>query len=313
MVAKVGCIIFLVEAAIMLTLFSTEFSAHSLFECFLDATLLTIIASPLIYAWVARPFAEDAAAARQELTDQLTHTRALLDQNVDLRNSLQTFSEASADIHERTLQRIGADLHDGPAQALTFSQLQLDRLIRAAEKSADPTRDPQQLATFRELRQVVHDTAKEIRSISTGLSLPELRDMPLKDVVELAVHRHKLATGVSAHIDFRAPDRAPEAHKACIYRVIQEALTNSYKHGKASRADVRLSQGAGVSLEIADNGTGFDTEHGAGSGLGLLGMRARVHALRGTFEIVSAPSGGTIIRVHFPELSASVPARGPHV
>ena len=131
-------------------------------EGMLDAAILTLVASPLIYLWVARPFAEEAARAREKLALQLTETRSLLHQNVILKERLQEFSAASADIHEKTLQRIGAELHDGPAQALTFSLLQVDRLLRAIERN--------QLGELKgvtaELRNVIYESAHEIRGIS---------------------------------------------------------------------------------------------------------------------------------------------------
>jgi signal transduction histidine kinase len=165
MVAKIGCIIFVVEYLVMLAMYGWA-SNVTLYESMLDSTMLTLLATPLIYVWVARPFAEEAAAARQELAGQLEETRSLLDQNVRLKDSLQEFSEVSAEIHERTLQRIGADLHDGPAQSLTFSLLQLDRLLRALERMGNTT----QLEDVKELRRAIFETAREVRGISTGLA-----------------------------------------------------------------------------------------------------------------------------------------------
>ena len=71
MVAKIGCIIFVVEILIMIGLYGLD-DAVTLGEGMFDATILTLVASPLIYLWVARPFADDAAAAREKLATQLS-------------------------------------------------------------------------------------------------------------------------------------------------------------------------------------------------------------------------------------------------
>jgi signal transduction histidine kinase len=302
MVAKIGCIIFVVEILIMIGLYGLN-DAVTLGEGMFDTNILTLVASPLIYLWVARPFAEDAAAAREKLATQLSETRNLLDQNVVLKDRLQEFSAASADIHDQTLQRIGAELHDGPAQALTFSLLQVDRLLRALERD----RLGELKSVTLELRQVIQDSAREIRGISTGLALPELRAMSLQEVVNLAVQRHALSTGRTAEVRFRSSHEASQSHKACIYRVVQESLANATKHSKAERVTVTVEDKRGLTVTISDDGQGFEEKGDVNKGLGLLGMRARVEALRGRFDLRSSPHEGTAIVAHFddPEQSTA--------
>jgi signal transduction histidine kinase len=214
---------------------------------------------------------------------------------VSLKDRLQEFSAASADIHEKTLQRIGAELHDGPAQALTFSLLQVDRLLRAIERNQ--LGDLKRVTT--ELRNVIHESAHEVRGISTGLALPELRAMSLREVVELAVHRHRIASGRTACIDFTSACEPTQSHKACIYRVVQESLTNAAKHSKAETLTVSVNDAGGLTIAISDDGRGFDKEQITNKGLGVLGMRSRVEALRGRFELSSSKDKGTTIIAHF--------------
>ena len=127
MVGKIAFIVFTIEVLITLTVFSGgELNGKIVQDGLLDGTILTLFASPFIYWWVARPFAEAARTARAELVEQLSETRRLLDQNEKLRASLQKMSENAAEINERILQKIGADLHDGAAQLLSFSLLKLD-------------------------------------------------------------------------------------------------------------------------------------------------------------------------------------------
>lgn len=295
MVFKIACIIFVIESLVMLALYGVDGSGVTLSESMLDATMLTLFASPLIYLWVARPFEEEAAVARENLATQLFETQLLLTQNVRLKDRLQEFSAASADIHEKTLQKIGAELHDGPAQALTFSLLQIDRLLRGLER--DQSSHLKETTT--ELRQVIQECAREIRGISTGLALPELRDMSLQDVVSLAVQRHRMSSGRTADVVFRSSYEPSLSHKACIYRVVQESLTNVAKHSRAEHVTVKVEDESGLTVAITDSGQGFKEEETVNKGLGLAGMRARVEALRGRFELKSAPNKGTTIVAHF--------------
>jgi signal transduction histidine kinase len=100
------------------------------------------------------------------------------------------------------------------------------------------------------------------------------------------------------------PDRFPDSHRTCIYRVFQEALTNSARHSGASKIRVGLHGGVGfVSVIVEDNGVGFNPEKGRGRGLGLIGMEERVRELGGRVEIHSRPSRGTSLRC---EISSSI-------
>jgi signal transduction histidine kinase len=94
------------------------------------------------------------------------------------------------------------------------------------------------------------------------------------------------------------------AIETTLYRVLQEALTNVWRHAGASRVSVILEQADGVQLIVEDDGSGFD----AGSGnddashgrFGLLGMRERIALIGGTLNIESTPGEGTTLYVRVP-------------
>jgi signal transduction histidine kinase len=82
----------------------------------------------------------------------------------------------------------------------------------------------------------------------------------------------------------------------CLYRITQEALHNVFRHSRARSVLVRLGSARGVlSLQVADDGVGFDASREAPSGLGLISMRERVALLGGTLQIHSIPQAGTRI------------------
>lgn len=98
----------------------------------------------------------------------------------------------------------------------------------------------------------------------------------------------------------------------CVYRVAQEALQNVIKHSAASRASLQLTGGASnVMLTITDDGKGFDVEHTAGDGLGLISMRERVESVGGILQIQSTRGQGTRLSISVPiHVTAALPSIG---
>lgn len=287
MVGRIAVIVFAVEVHIMVLLDRIKIPAP--WVDWVDAAVLTLIASPIIYYAVARPFVMAAREAESRLEEQLVEMQRLLESNERLRVSLQQASASTADTLERTLQKIGSDLHDGPAQLLTFSMLHLERLKPIAAKAGD-----KKTFDLEKHRQVLGDVLREVRSISSGLTLPELAGLSLLGTIELVVRRHRDLTGVAVELSTAGlPEHPPIAFKATAYRLIQEALNNGYRHGRASRQWVETRADGGVlTLIVRDDGTGFAAQK-TGTGLGIPGMRARVLSLGGDFTVESQPGRGT--------------------
>jgi len=93
----------------------------------------------------------------------------------------------------------------------------------------------------------------------------------------------------------------PPEMAIAIYRLVQEGLTNTIKYAKASAVEVSLDRvGGGYRLVVADDGVGISGFRAENLSHGLAGMRQRARALRGTFEVRTAPGEGTRIQAFFP-------------
>jgi signal transduction histidine kinase len=115
--------------------------------------------------------------------------------------------------------------------------------------------------------------------------------------VESVRARHGLA--VDAHLP-EEPD-VPLELKEAIYRIAQEALTNTVKHARAGRVGLRLTDGGQeLVLEVADDGKGFETDASFPGHLGLRSMRERALNLNGSLDVESTPAQGTTIRARIP-------------
>ncbi len=225
------------------------------------------------------------------LKDRVGQLSEALAQNRSLRLRVERASQRAAALNEQYLRRIGADLHDGPAQLLAYAALRLDSAA-VTDSPAGPKREREIMA----IKSSLDDAMREIRSICSGLVLPHIEAAALPDILELAAGAHERRTGVKVEI---VQSGDPGAHSApakiCIYRFVQEALNNGYRHGGGAGQKVKHSSRDGrVVIEVCDSGAGFDPAHSRTDGLGLAGLRQRVESLGGRFDLESSSAGTTV-------------------
>lgn len=306
MMCWIAAIHFVIEALIMGTFSNWNLTSEVVWDGLLDSTSLTVLSSPAIYYFVARPFIISARDAKRALNaelearerqsqrlqstlDDLKHTLSI---NEELRARLQSASGRVAEVSEKTLQRIGADLHDGPAQLLAYTLLRLGKLAPQVE-GAPGGRTP---ADLEQIRTALSDTLAEVRSISRGLSLPRLGPgNTLQETVEMVVDIHQEQTGTRVELALgEIPAEVPQQLKTCVCRVVQESLSNAYKHANAKQQKVAVFMDKELVLQISDKGPGFDPEDET-EGFGLAGMRARVEAHGGTLSVVTGSGKGTTV------------------
>lgn len=235
------------------------------------------------------------------LESQIDQLSKALDQNEALRSHLMLAYNRTAEINERFLRKLGADLHDGTAQLLGLALLRLDSL-----KPAFPVKETDIIAkqgNFSMVKKALADALQEVRQISAGLVLPELSKMTLSEGLQLAIRLHEQRTGTTVAFKLnRALDQCTDDMKACIYRFVQEGLNNAFRHagGKGQALRAEIVDGL-LEVEVADKGPGFAVEPqiGPNSGLGLVGLKDRVSSLGGTMELRVLPDGGSALLARF--------------
>jgi signal transduction histidine kinase len=244
----------------------------------------------------------------RQLRTKLAEARHLANQNARLRRSADLARVEATRTTETLLGRIGSDLHDGPIQLLSLLMLKLG--ARTGSFSGQSVARDTLIASDRELASIADDIMQELRTVSTGLSLPELQHLPLADVLRLAIERHENLTGthVGAVLG-ELPANVSHPLKICLYRIVQEGLQNATKHaaGLGQRVEAHCD-GAAIRLEISDQGPGIasadpaqppvrtkETQH-----LGLKGIRSRITAFGGQLSVHSDRQSGTRIVVLVP-------------
>ncbi|EEW24641.1 histidine kinase [Rhodobacter ferrooxidans] len=225
------------------------------------------------------------------LGDQLTALAELSERNTALRLRIQGAAARASAMNDTSLRQIGADLHDGPAQLLGFAALRLDDIRPSVAGDAAQ-------ADLDQIDRAVKDAIREIRSISRGLSLPDIETRSPGEVLRGVIDAHKARTGTEVLLDCdedSLPLLSP-AVKICLYRFVQEGLNNAWRYADGQGQEVRLSFARGrLKLVVADRGPGFsDTPEPSEDdrGLGLVGLRDRVESLGGTLELRNRSDGG---------------------
>lgn len=200
----------------------------------------------------------------------------------------------SAALHaqEEERARVARDLHDEVNQSLTGLLLRLE----AAREAAPPELEGE----LAETKALANQAMGELLSLARQLRPTALDDLGLAAAIEGQVGRlgGEIETGLEVDGDFS--DLGDDA-QLVVYRVAQEALSNAARHSGAARVEVRLrrTDGAGVLLEVSDDGRGFAFDESE-RGLGIGGMRERALLIGADLTIESRPGHGTTVRLAVP-------------
>jgi PAS domain S-box-containing protein len=193
-------------------------------------------------------------------------------------------------------QRLARELHDSVSQALYGIALG----ARTARTLLD--RDPRLAAEpLNYVLSLAEAGLAEMRALIFELRPDSLKEEGLITAITKQVESVRARHGLAVDADLPNEPDVPLELKEAIYRIAQEALTNTVKHARARRVGLRLTDGGEeLVLEVADDGIGFQPEGPFPGHLGLRSMRERALHLHGTLDVESVPAQGTTIRARIP-------------
>lgn len=211
-------------------------------------------------------------------------------------SNLRRLSRRLVQTQELERKSLSRELHDEVGQMLTALGIELANLNSVKGTDRDTFR-----ARVEDAKRLNTKAMRVVRDLALGLRPSMLDDLGLAPALEWQGRDFSRHTGVPAVVTVDdALDDVPETHRTCIYRVVQEALTNCAKHAKAKKVLVSVhSYDGSVEVVIQDDGVGFKATSRT-TGLGLLGIEERVQELEGRLDILSQPGNGTILRVQIP-------------
>ncbi len=193
-------------------------------------------------------------------------------------------------------QRLARELHDGLGQSLIALKLKLESIEVTDEKNTKRHND---------LRILLNKTIDDVRSISNNLMPSGLKEFGIVNALRKLSNETSEHTGIMINFEAEQKINPKQLTNKCsmyLYRIAQEAITNSVKHAQASAIAVKLDMKQNYYiLSIADDGKGFkfDATHKY-VGNGIYNMRERANMLEGTFNVHSELGKGTEVKVKIP-------------
>ncbi|MGH9337539.1 MAG: histidine kinase, partial [Vicinamibacteria bacterium] len=244
----------------------------------------------------------DRKLAEEALMQSEEHHRELFRQAQEMQDSLRALSLEVLRVQEDERKRISRDLHDEVGQALTAIQMNLEILKKRPSEDDTPT--PKRMADTQDL---VARTIETVHRFCRDLRPAMLDDLGLVPTLKWYTKTFAERTGIRVNLRAsRSVEKLDHDGKTLVYRVLQESLTNVWKHAGAQEAEVAIRAfHRGISMEIRNDGKAFEVERYVrprqqGGGLGLLGMQERVRQVNGEFTVESVMGKGTTIRVQIP-------------
>jgi signal transduction histidine kinase len=216
---------------------------------------------------------------------------------VEAEQRLRWLSQKLIHTQEEERKSLSRELHDEIGQMLTGIRMVFGNL---EETSATPQGNFKNLLI--EGKGLAEQTLQMVRNLALGLRPSMLDDLGLEPALEWQAREFSRRSGIPVEFNTDGSlERIPEEMRTCIYRVVQESLTNCARHSRAKTVRINLHGGlTELSLTVRDDGVGFDPARTNSRGLGLVGIQERIHELGGTVTVESQPGKGTVLRAVIP-------------
>jgi PAS domain S-box-containing protein len=198
------------------------------------------------------------------------------------------------EIANRERRRLGADLHDGLGQELTGISLMLRGLVKGGALAAFDC-----APALNEIIALVNHAVESARKMALGISPVTLECGGLLPALRTLIGWCRDTYGIDVHLrlSIRTPLLIGESAAAHLYLIVQEAINNAVRHGRARSIGVTLrTNRSWVSLSITDDGIGIAEHPARGAGMGIKLMEYRTAMMGGTMRVKRLPDGGT--RIH---------------
>lgn len=200
-------------------------------------------------------------------------------------------------------ERMARELHDSLGQVLSYASLQVQTSARLSRDGQGELAGEQLDRLDSVVREAHADLREVILNLRSTTSLQQPFFTAVKQYLEGFTSNYDIQTSLDVPAEF-AYESFPPDTQLQLFRILQEALSNARKHGKAHRVQVVFARQNGqMRLSIQDDGGGFSPEQGSNDGAshyGLQFMRERASQMGGSLEVISAPGAGARIALSIP-------------
>lgn len=226
-----------------------------------------------------------------DVTNVRAMERTLLENKI---NKEKELIEAKLQAEEEQRVQIGRDLHDGVGQLLAYLSMQLG--VVKIKKSFNE-------AELAQLEKSARSALEQVRSLSRTLAPPALRDLGLRDAIKELIDSYSILENTAFELDiYRQTEdyNLTMDKKIVVYRILQELLSNTFKHAHAAKIGIRLYfNQKQFFLEYSDDGNGFDPTI-VKKGVGLESIKSRVAFYKGSVHIAATPGKGSKTLIQLP-------------
>lgn len=230
--------------------------------------------------------------------------RVLERRSAEAERQMRELSQELVALQEEERKKLSRELHDHVGQVLTALRMELGRIERLDSVGGTPLSQ-----ALVESRALVDNMVRSVRDLALGLRPSMLDDFGLQAALEWHVRDFTRRYGLQVDLTIDGDVRTlADTYRTCVYRTVQEALTNCAKYARATRVDVVVRETRdGIMVSVTDDGVGIDPARRQ-SGLGLRGIEERVRDLNGTMTVGGVGGAGTRLVVRLPH-----PAQAPEV
>jgi signal transduction histidine kinase len=210
---------------------------------------------------------------------------------------LRRLSQELVHAQEAERRSISRELHDQVGQMLTALRMEIANLEGVRHSPGE-----QFAERVQEAKRLAEQTLASVRNLAMGLRPSILDDLGLGPALEWQGREFSRRSGLPVDVQIDGElDGLPESHLTCVFRIVQEALTNCARHAQAKSVRVALHGSPdAVSLSVRDDGVGFVRSESPGLGMGLIGIGERARELGGDVIIHSERGKGTTLHVRIP-------------
>jgi signal transduction histidine kinase len=220
--------------------------------------------------------------------------RVLEKRSEEAERQMRELSQQLVNMQEEERKSLSRELHDHVAQVLTGLRMGLGRVERLSG-------DARVSGAVAECKGLVDDMFRTVRDLSLGLRPSMLDDFGLQAALEWHVRDFTRRSAINAELKMDGDfDTLPDKYRTCVYRIVQEAMTNCVRHAQAKTIRITVSAGEGqLRVLVTDDGVGLDPARRR-NGLGLRGIDERVKELQGHVAITQQAGRGTTLTVQLP-------------
>ena len=241
----------------------------------------------------------DSKLLEQSIRDNAAELERMVDRRTD---ELRRLSIRLMTMQDQERRRIARDLHDGLGQELAVAKMVLDKML--LQKSDQPLDD-----AWGQASNIVDRAIQQVRTMSHLLHPPLLDEVGLMSALSWYVEGLTKRSGIDTSLDVQPPDfpRLASDVETAVFRIVQEALTNVFRHAGAHKVGISLSQKNGlIVVAVRDDGKGIgkkvaDLEPGS-VGVGIGGMKQRAKEFGGELRLTNAHPG-TLVELTIPASS----------